>query len=130
MAKVLLPSPPSWFSMLFCMALMAVITRVVENTPTSTPSSVSPERSLGAAMEGDGGRREGKREHPAKQTDPRRLEQELQKNGAPPCPERLAQPDLAGALGHGDEHDVHDPDAAHEQGQPGDEESAGGDHGG
>src|SRR3954467_2688731 len=37
--------------MLFCMARIAVITRMIEKTPTSTPSRVSPERSLCAAME-------------------------------------------------------------------------------
>src|SRR5260221_13805203 len=35
--------------MLFCSTRIAVITTIMENTPTSTPSNVSPERSLCAA---------------------------------------------------------------------------------
>src|SRR5579872_4983757 len=45
-------SPPNWSrldSMSFCIALMAVITTIIENTPTNTPSKVSAERSLCAA---------------------------------------------------------------------------------
>src|SRR5437870_1870270 len=37
-----------------------------------------------------------------------------------PGADRLADADLAGALGDRDQHDVHDPDAADEQGEPGD----------
>src|SRR4051794_33129792 len=36
--------------MFFCKMRMAVITTMIENTPTSTPSSVSAERSLCAEM--------------------------------------------------------------------------------
>ena len=43
---------PNWFicsSMLLCMTRMAVMTTMIEKTPTSTPSNVSAERSLWAA---------------------------------------------------------------------------------
>jgi hypothetical protein len=40
---------------------------------------------------------------------------ELGEDVAPACAERFADADLAGALGHGHQHDVHDDDAAHDQ---------------
>src|SRR6266568_1820958 len=47
--KVWLPKRLSCFSMSLCITRMAVITTMIENTPTKTPSNVSPERSLWAA---------------------------------------------------------------------------------
>src|SRR5207302_6457067 len=44
-----------------------------------------------------------------------RLHEELHKNVAPPGPDGLANADLPGSFGHGDEHDVHDPDTADEE---------------
>ena len=43
------------------------------------------------------------------------LDQELGHDVAPPRPDRLADPDLPRPLAYRDQHDVHDPDAAHEQ---------------
>ena len=43
------------------------------------------------------------------------LGQELPQDVAPGGPERLPDADLAGPLGHRDEHDVHDAHAAHQQ---------------
>src|SRR5476649_333004 len=48
--KVSLPSELNCRSMLLCMTRMAFITTMMENTPTSTPSSVSAERSLCAVI--------------------------------------------------------------------------------
>jgi hypothetical protein len=47
--KVCDPSWPNSFSILLCITRIAVITTMIENTPTSTPTSVSAERSLCAA---------------------------------------------------------------------------------
>ena len=52
----------------------------------------------------------------ADQAEQGRLGQKLDQNVPSPGPERLAQTDLARPLGNGDEHDVHDADAAHQQG--------------
>src|ERR1035437_7690642 len=48
--KVSPPSELNCRSMLLCITRIAVITTMMENTPTSTPSSVSAERSLCAAI--------------------------------------------------------------------------------
>src|SRR5450631_2721094 len=48
--NVSLPSELNCRSMLLCITRIAVITTMMENTPTSTPSSVSAERSLCAAI--------------------------------------------------------------------------------
>src|SRR5579863_10012536 len=48
--KVSLPSELNCRSMLLCNTRIAVITTIIENTPTSAPNSVSAERSLCAAM--------------------------------------------------------------------------------
>ena len=48
------------------------------------------------------------------------LGQELPEDVAPPRPDREPDADLARALGHGHEHDVHDADAADQQGDAGD----------
>src|SRR5262245_40796898 len=45
-AKVWLPSWASSVSMFCCSTRIAVITTMIENTPTSTPSTVRPDRSL------------------------------------------------------------------------------------
>ena len=45
-----------------------------------------------------------------------RLDQELHQDVLPAGAHRLAHADLAGALGHRDQHDVHDADAADQQG--------------
>src|SRR6266581_8050315 len=47
--KVWLPKRLSCFSMSLCITRMAVITTMIEKTPTKTPSNVNPERSLWAA---------------------------------------------------------------------------------
>src|SRR5438045_2136450 len=47
--KVLLPSWPSSCSIWFFIARIAVMTRMMEKTPTSTPRRVRPERSLWVA---------------------------------------------------------------------------------
>src|ERR1051325_3729762 len=44
--KVWLPSWLMWLSMSFCMTRIAVITTMIENTPTNTPSRVRAERNL------------------------------------------------------------------------------------
>ena len=49
-----------------------------------------------------------------------RLHEKLLQNGAPAGADGLADADLPGALGDGDQHDVHDADAAHQQGDGGD----------
>ena len=64
---------------------------------------------------------------PAQQADARGLDQKLQQDRAPLGADGLADADLARPLGHRDEHDVHDADAADEQRQPGDEQPDGGD---
>ena len=51
----------------------------------------------------------------AEEAQGERLDQELQQDVAPGGAERLADADLAGALGDRDQHDVHDPDAADHQ---------------
>ena len=48
--KVWLPSELNCCSMLLSITRIAVITTMMENTPTSTPSSVSAERSVCAAI--------------------------------------------------------------------------------
>ena len=48
----------------------------------------------------------------AQQRQHHRLGQELAQDGAPGRADGLADADLAGAFGDGDQHDVHDPDAA------------------
>ena len=49
-----------------------------------------------------------------------RLDQELQQHLPRPRADGQADADLARPLGHGDEHDVHDADAADEQADAGD----------
>src|SRR5438552_3366760 len=49
-----------------------------------------------------------------------RLDEELRKDVAPSRADRLADPDLAGPLVHRDKHDVHDPDASAQEGDPAD----------
>src|SRR5207245_3775454 len=49
-----------------------------------------------------------------------RLDQELGQDVTPPSPDRLPDADLARPFGDGDQHDVHDPDAADHQGDAGD----------
>src|SRR3954470_16316203 len=49
-ANVFTPSSAIDDSILFCNTRIAVITTMMEKTPTNTPSSVSAERSLCAAM--------------------------------------------------------------------------------
>ena len=58
---------------------------------------------------------------PADAADHAGLDQKLGDNAFALCADGLADTDLPGALGHGDQHDVHDPDAAaHRQGDGGD----------
>src|SRR5262249_40188006 len=64
----------------------------------------------GAAQEADG---------PAGDADHGGLDQELGEDVPPGGADGLADPDLAGALGHRDQHDVHDPDPADDEGDPG-----------
>src|SRR5438132_14390411 len=52
----------------------------------------------------------------ADQGDDRRFDQELQHDVARRGADRFPDADLAGPLGHRDEHDVHDPDAADDHG--------------
>ena len=59
----------------------------------------------------------------ADQTDGRRLDQELQQDGPPLGADGFADADLARPLGHRDEHDVHDADAADKERQAGDEQA-------
>ena len=54
-------------------------------------------------------------EHARLPVDVAGLGEELQEDGRAGGAERLAHAHLAGALGDRDEHDVHDPDPAHEQ---------------
>ena len=57
------------------------------------------------------------------------LGQELGQNVAPPPADALSQPDLARPFGDRDEHDVHDSDPAHDQGDSDDaREHAAGHH--
>jgi len=56
----------------------------------------------------------------ADQAEHRRFDEELKEDVALPCADRFADPDLAGALGHRDEHDVHDADPADQQRDRGD----------
>src|SRR5438128_6837175 len=51
------------------------------------------------------------------------LAEELQQDGRPPRPERAAHADLAGALLHRDEQDVHDADPAHDGGDDADQDA-------
>ena len=53
-----------------------------------------------------------------------RLEQELQQDVAPAGAEREADADVLGPLGDGDQHDVHDADAADQQRHRGDRDQA------
>ena len=55
-------------------------------------------------------------ERATRQTEDRRLDEELPTDEARGGAERLAQPDLPDPLGDRDQHDVHDADAAHQQG--------------
>ena len=57
---------------------------------------------------------------PPSRGDEGALDQELLEDVLRVAPERLADPDLAGALGHRHQHDVHDPDPAHRQRDRGD----------
>src|SRR5438093_5846994 len=57
---------------------------------------------------------------PTQSREKHRLDQELHQDVAPPGADRLADADLAGAFRDGDQHDVHDPDAADDQGNAGD----------
>ena len=59
-------------------------------------------------------------EHAAHQAEHQRLDQELEHDVAPGGAERLAHADLPGPLGDRDQHDVHDPDAAHQEAHRGD----------
>ena len=77
---------------------------VAEHVTTNTPRSRQHEAHSSALV---GGELCGREHH--------RLDQELQGHVPAPCAERAADPDLARPLGHGREHDVHDPDAADEQ---------------
>src|SRR5262245_57933433 len=73
----------------------------------------------------DPGRERGEARHPPRESPPahdpqepaqggedQRFHQELPADVAPGRAQRLAQADLAGALGHRHQHDVHDDDAA------------------
>src|SRR2546429_30983 len=53
-------------------------------------------------------------DHTAQQAEHQRFDQELEQDVEPGGAERLADADLAGALGDRHQHDVHDSDAAHE----------------
>ena len=57
----------------------------------------------------------GDADRPAEQAERDRFDQELKEDVPPRRAERLADADLARALGDRDEHDVHDADAADEQ---------------
>ena len=57
---------------------------------------------------------------PAEQREQHGFDQELGEDRAALRPDRLPDADLAGALGDGDEHDVHHPDPADEQRDRGD----------
>jgi hypothetical protein len=59
-----------------------------------------------------------------------RLDQELQQHLPPPRPNGEADADLAGPLGDGHEHDVHDADAAHQQADGRDDPEEGGEDAG
>src|SRR5579872_1358433 len=61
-----------------------------------------------ARADGNSYRATGEREHGG-------LEQELYADVGAACADGLTNPDFAGAFGDGDEHDVHDSDAAHQQ---------------
>ena len=58
-------------------------------------------------------------DQPAQTRNGSRFDQELQQNVAAFRADGLANADLPRSLRHRHEHDVHDADAAHEQGQPG-----------
>jgi hypothetical protein len=58
------------------------------------------------------------------------FDQELQHDIVAPRAQRLANADLAGALGDRDQHDVHDDHAAHHQGNGGDADDDSGKHAG
>ena len=64
----------------------------------------------------------------AQQAERQRLDQELHQDVAPGGAERLADADLAGALGDRHQHDVHDPDAADQQAHRGDAGEQAGEH--
>ncbi len=59
-------------------------------------------------------------DEPAHERHHRGLQQELHEDVFAACAEGLADADLASALGDGDEHDVHDDDAAHDERDGGD----------
>ncbi|MPL92315.1 hypothetical protein SDC9_38413 [bioreactor metagenome] len=62
-----------------------------------------------------GAKRQRDAEHAADQTHEHRLDQKLPDDVAAPRADRHAHADLAGALGHRDQHDVHHPDAADDE---------------
>jgi hypothetical protein len=66
-------------------------------------------------------------DHPADERQRHRLDQELHEDVAPARADRLADADLARALGDRHQHDVHDADAADEQGDADDRADDGGD---
>ena len=76
--------------------------RIVEQLGQKRPRAEQPDQ---AVRHGDADEAAGERRRQA-------LEQELQQDLAPPRAERLAHADLARALLHVHEHDVHDADAA------------------
>ena len=55
-------------------------------------------------------------DQPSRQRDEHRFHEELAQNVAAPRPDGPPQADLARALRHRDQHDVHDADAAHDEG--------------
>ncbi len=57
---------------------------------------------------------------PADQAENQGLDQELPENIAAPGAHGHADADLPGPLGHRNQHDVHDPDPAHQEGNGGD----------
>ena len=59
--------------------------------------------------------RERNSEHSAKEGQRHRFEQKLKNDREPGCADRFADADLFGALGDGDEHDIHHADAADQQ---------------
>src|SRR5690242_15574488 len=55
-------------------------------------------------------------EHPAEGSQYHRLKQELHHDVALSRPDRFSHTDLARAFGHGDQHDIHNPNTANDQG--------------
>ena len=54
-------------------------------------------------------------DHASQQAENHGFDQELQQDIPPACPDRLAQADLARALGDRGQHDIHDADPTHSQ---------------